>query len=371
MRLFGSDKMVKLMDRAGLEEGEAIQHKWMTKAIENAQRKVEENNFGMRKRLLEYDDVMNSQREVIYTRRKHALFGERLELDIINMMQDAAFAQMSDAKQADTEFGTVRLDILKNFAISAPFTPEEYSKLNAEALAEKLYHAAMEAFKQRCEAIINQAMPVITQVFEENGERFKNIVIPITDGSKVYQIPTNLKAAYDSKGKEMITSFEKVISLITIDDAWREHLRQLDELRKSVQNATYEQKDPLLIYKFESFNLFKSMIETINLNIVQSLSRLSIPIQAQQESEEEAQERMARRQKEMEAELARRRLELERLKASRNDNVVTGPQRMPDAPQQHAQRQPIVAEKKVGRNDPCPCGSGKKYKNCHGKDAAE
>ena len=370
MRLFGSERMIKIVDRMGLQENEPIQHPWMTKAIERAQRKVEENNFGIRKRLLEYDDVMNSQREVIYTKRRHALFGERLDIEIINMMQDSAFALVSDAKQApEVDFESVRLDILKNFAIEAPFTQEEFEKGKAEALAEKLYTAAYDSYKNHCEAIIAKAMPVIKDVFEKQGDKYKNIIIPITDGKRIFQLPTNLKNAYDTQGKDLIKSFEKVIMLITIDDAWREHLRQIDELRKSVQNASYEQKDPLLIYKFESFNLFKSMIETINAQIVRSLSRLSIPIQERTPEQEAALQ--AQRQREMLAMEAKRRLEMERLRMHHEGDVVTGPQRMPDSPRRPQPTQPIVAEKKVGRNDPCPCGSGKKYKNCCGKGLAE
>ena len=366
MRLFGSDRMIKIVDRAGIKENEPIQHPWMSKAIERAQRKVEENNFGIRKSLLEYDDVMNSQREVIYTKRRHALFGERMDIEIVNMMQDAAYALVADAKQApELDFEGFRLDALRNFSVALPFSEEEFEKGSVDELAEKLYNAAYAAFTQRCDAIIAQAMPVISQVYENQGDKFKNIVIPITDGKRVFRIPANLKDAYDTKGKDLIKSFEKVIMLITIDDAWREHLRQIDELRKSVQNASYEQKDPLLVYKFESFNLFKSMIESINSSIVRSLSRLSIPIQQRTPEEEAAIQ--AQRQKELQAIEAKRRLDMERLRMQREQEAVSGPTRMPDAPSQRQHTQPIVAEKRVGRNDPCPCGSGKKYKNCCGK----
>ncbi len=368
MRLFGSDRMVKILDRAGLEEGEPIQHPWMTKAIERAQRKVEENNFGIRKRLLEYDDVMNSQREVIYTKRRHALYGERMDIDIVNMMQDASYALIADAKGGDSTFESVRLDILKNFAISAPFTEEEYEKGKVEALAEKLYNAAQDAFNQRCEGIIKQALPVVKQVYETNGQRYRNIVIPVTDGRRIFQIPANLKNAYETEGKDLIKSFEKVIMLLTIDDAWREHLRQVDELRKSVQNASYEQKDPLLIYKFESFNLFKTMIEEINISIVRSLLRLSIPVQERTPEEEAAVQ--AERQRQMQAELAKRRLEAERLKAERQrmEAAASSAGSSSGSSSGRTVTQPVVAEKKVGRNDPCPCGSGKKYKNCCGRE---
>ncbi len=371
MRINGmSEKMIKLLDRMGMKEGEVITHPMMTRAIEKAQRKVEENNFGIRKRLLEYDDVMNSQREVIYTRRRHALYGERMDIDIINMMQDSAYALLSDAKQtAETDFEGFRLDVLKNFAIALPFSKDDFDKKKVDELAGQLYKAACEAFNQRCEHIIAQAMPAVKRVFEEQGDKFKNIVFPITDGQRIFQIPTNLKNAYNTNGKEIIKSFEKVIMLLAIDDAWREHLRQIDELRKSVQNASYEQKDPLLIYKFESFNLFKSMIESINSSIVASLTRLSIPVQQRSPEEEEALQQ--RRMREMQAELAKRRLEIERLRASREEEVVSGPSKMPDAPSQAQHTQPIKADKKVGRNDPCPCGSGKKYKNCCGKGLPE
>ncbi|MEE1347599.1 MAG: SEC-C metal-binding domain-containing protein, partial [Bacteroidales bacterium] len=309
-------------------------------------------------------------REVIYTRRRHALFGERMDIDIINMIQDSAFALITDAKQAGgDDFEAFRLDVLKTFAIALPFSQEEFEKSNVDALAEKLYKAADEAFHQRCDTIVSQTLPAIKQVYENPESKFKNILFPITDGQRLFKIPVNLKAAYDSNGKEVIKSIEKVIMLIAIDDAWREHLRQIDELRKSVQNASYEQKDPLLIYKFESFNLFKGMIESINSSIVCALTRLSIAIPQRSPEEEEAIQQQ--RQREMQAEQARRRLEMERLRMSHED-AISGPSRMPGAPQGAAQHtQPIKADKKVGRNDPCPCGSGKKYKNCCGKGLPE
>ncbi len=364
MRLFGSQRMVKIMDSAGFEEGEPIQHSMMTKAIERAQRKVEENNFGIRKRLLEYDDVMNSQREVIYTKRRHALFGERLELDIMNMMQDTAYILVSDAQQLG-DFDQMRLSLAQKFAINVPFTQDDFFKQKPEVLADKVYELAWSTFQQRCTAIAQQAYPVVKEVYENQRDKYKNIVVPITDGRRVFQIPTNLERAYNSDGKELIRSFEKVVMLIMIDDAWREHLRQLDELRTSVQNATYEQKDPLLIYKFESFNLFKEMISTINNNVVSSLAKLSIPVQNPQQMAEEQEKARARAQAEME----RRRAEMSRLTAAReqfSQPTSTGPMPMP-TPQQRKPTAPIKAEKKVGRNDPCPCGSGKKYKQCHGK----
>ncbi|MCQ2228618.1 MAG: preprotein translocase subunit SecA [Bacteroidales bacterium] len=366
MRLFGSERMVKIMDRAGFEEGEPIQHGMMTKAIERAQRKVEENNFGIRKRLLEYDDVMNSQREVIYTKRRHALFGERLELDIMNMMQDTADGLVADGKNAN-DFESFRLDVLKVFAIELPFTEEEFYKKNNNQLADMLYLKAWEAFSMRCQKIAEQAFPVVKQVYEQQAGKYKNIVVPITDGKRVFQIPTNLEKAYQTEGKELISSFEKVIMLVTIDDAWREHLRQLDELRTSVQNASYEQKDPLLIYKFESFNLFKSMIESINTDVVSSLTRLSIAVRNPEEAA--AAQEQARQRLQMEA--ARRQAEMAKLQAMHEQMQEAQRQAMQNAGQQNRVTEPIRAEKRVGRNDPCPCGSGKKYKQCCGKGLAE
>ena len=366
MRINGmSEKMIRTLDRLGMEEGEVITHPWMTKAIEKAQRKVEENNFGIRKRLLEYDDVMNSQREVIYTKRRHALYGERMDIEIVNMIQDSAYAIVSDAKATpDGDFEDFRLNVLKTFAIALPFTQDEFEKGKVEDLAYKLYKAAYESFQQRCNLIVTQTLPAVKQVYEDPNSKFTNILFPITDGQRLFKIPVNLKAAYESEGREVTKAIEKVIMLIAIDDAWREHLRQIDELRKSVQNASYEQKDPLLIYKFESFNLFKSMIESINSTIVCALTRLSIAIPQRSPEEEAAIQQQ--RQREAQAEQARRRLEMERLRMSRED-AVSGPSPMPNAPTQQQHTQPIKAEKKVGRNDPCPCGSGKKYKNCCGK----
>lgn len=371
MRLFGSDRMVRIMDHAGFEEGEPIQHGLMSKAIEKAQRKVEENNFGIRKRLLEYDDVMNEQRKVIYTRRKHALYGDRIELDIMNMMQDAAYALIQEAKVTDNYEG-LKLDILKTFAIQMPFSPEELQKKNEEVLTDIVYQAAWKAFRERCEVIRQQAIPVVRKVTEEQPGKYKNIVIPITDGARLFNIPCNLEKAYNTDCAELIKSIEKTICLLAIDDAWREHLRQLDELRTSVQNASYEQKDPLLIYKFESFNLFDSMIKTINSNIVTALTKLSIPVR----NEEEIEAQQAAAIQRMQAEVARRRQEIEHLKALRETaqqqqaqsrQTVNGVPQMPTGGAPQRPTMPIHAEKKIGRNDPCPCGSGKKYKNCHGR----
>lgn len=356
MRLFGSERMIKVMDRLGLKEGEVIQASMITKSIERAQRKVEENNFGIRKRLLEYDDVMNSQREVIYTKRRHALYGERIEIDIMNMMQDTAFNLVADAQDSGDYEGFC-MDLIRVFSVESPFTEEKFFGAKAEVLGKHLFDHIWNAFLRKAETISKQAYPVIKDVFENQPGKFKNIVVPISDGQRVFQVTTDLEKAYNSEGKELIRAFEKVVMLVTIDEAWKEHLRELDDLRTSVQNATYEQKDPLLIYKFESFNLFKNMVLANNRNVVSTLIKLSIPMR----SADEVQEAQARKQ-----------MELSRLKAQHDQIMQRGagippmPSRQAGAPQKPV-HEPIKVEKKIGRNDPCPCGSGKKYKQCHGK----
>ncbi|MCF0190937.1 MAG: preprotein translocase subunit SecA [Marinilabiliaceae bacterium] len=370
MRLFGSNNMaMKLLDRTW-EEGQSIQLKQMTSAIEKAQRKVEENNFGIRKRLLEYDDVMNSQREVIYKKRKHALFGERLEIDITNMIQDTAFGLIQGAKDAK-DYEGLKLDFMKIFSINVPFSEDDLEKKNEDELTLITYEVAWKAIQERCEEIRQRSIPAVRRVMEEQPGRYKNIVIPITDGAHVYEIPHDLEKAYKTDCADIIKTMQKAIILMTIDDSWREHLRQLDELRTSVQNASYEQKDPLLIYKFESFNLFKSMIETINTSVVSALSKLSIKMR----NEEEIAAAQAQATARMQAEMMRRKKEIERLQAQHADaqtpqqqKPITGPQAMPTGGQMPRPTMPIRVEKTVGRNEPCPCGSGKKYKNCHGKN---
>lgn len=359
MRLFGSDRIVKYMDRLGLKEGEVIQHSMITKSIERAQKKVEENNFGIRKRLLEYDDVMNSQREVIYKKRRHALFGERIQSDISNMMFDTCEALVAEHHQ-NQDFESLNLDLIRIFSTEAPFTEQEFMKGNASELVEKLNLKVWETYNRKCDAIGHQAWPVIKDVYETKSAQYENIVVPIADGQRLFQIVTNLKKAYDTKGLELMRNFEKVIILVTIDEAWKEHLRELDDLRQAVQNATYEQKDPLLIYKFESFNLFKGMVERNNKAVVSTLVKGHIPIQRAEEVREAP---------------VQRRVEAPRLNLQKDEFPNAGmPPRgpmpgggMPPMPNQPLPTQPIRVEKHVGRNDPCPCGSGKKYKQCHGK----
>ncbi|ASB50672.1 preprotein translocase subunit SecA [Alkalitalea saponilacus] len=355
MRLFGSDRLVKYMDRLGVEEGEMIQHGMITKSIERAQRKVEENNFGIRKRLLEYDDVMNSQREVIYTKRRRALFGERMQVEISNMMYDT-IEGMVDEHQQTADFDQFKEDLLRIFSVDTPFSKDEFLKGQPNELTDKMHDEVWKSYRRKVETMAKQAFPVIKNVYETKSELYENIVVPISDAQRVFQINTNLKRAYESEGMELSRSFEKAMMLITIDEAWKEHLRELDDLKQAVQNASYEQKDPLLIYKFESFNLFKSMIGKNNRTIASSLSKAHIPIR------DASQVRQAEQ---------RRSTDLSRLRTQKDDPGAGTPgYGQPGGDQKRAQvTQPVRVEKKVGRNEPCPCGSGKKYKQCHGKGA--
>ncbi|RUT79846.1 preprotein translocase subunit SecA [Ancylomarina longa] len=345
MRLFSSDRIVKLMDRMGVKDGEVIQHSMITKSIERAQRKVEENNFGIRKRLLEYDDVMNSQREVIYKRRRHALFGERIQVDIANMMYDVAEAIVNENHGIDYE--EFKMELIRAFSIQSPVSDEEFKKENPEEIMPRLYDVVLDAYHRKTESIGKQAYPVIKNVYESKADLYENIVVPFSDGNKMYQVVTNLKKAYDTQAEDLVRSFEKVSILATIDEAWKEHLREMDDLKQSVQNASYEQKDPLLIYKFESFNLFKSMVENVNKNVVSSLMKGHIPLSDPDEVRQ-AEER--------------KRMDMSKLRTSKEELGSDGRERQ--APKK---LEPVRVAQKVGRNEPCPCGSGKKYKQCHGK----
>jgi len=344
MRMFGSERIAKIMDRMGIEDGEVIQHSMISRSIERAQKKVEENNFGIRKRLLEYDDVMNIQREAIYKKRHHALFGERLAVDISNMIYDVCETIVLD-HQENRDFEGYKLDLLKNFAIDSPINQQEFLSMNGLEVVEKLYTYVYKKYKIKGESIAQRTFPVIRDIFE-NDTRYENIAIPVTDGLKVMQVVTNLRKAYEDKGKEVTLSIEKGIVLALIDNAWKEHLREMDDLKQSVQNAAYEQKDPLLIYKFESFELFKSMVQRTSKEICSFLIKADVPIQASNVREAQAPRRLDR---------ARMKEERSDLLSQANANT-----------QEKTRPQPVKVEKKVGRNDPCPCGSGKKYKNCHG-----
>ena len=342
MRLFGSERIAKLMDRMGLEEGEVIQHSMVSKSIERAQKKVEENNFGVRKRLLEYDDVMNQQREVIYKKRKHALHGDRLSLDVANMIYDTC-ENIVEELQANKEYENFKLELIRLLATESPVSEEEFKDNSIEDLTEKVYENCYKSYQAKSSAIASQAYPVIKDVFENQSATYENIVIPFTDGLKTLQVVTNLKEAHDSEGGNIAEAIEKSVTLAIIDDIWKEHLREMDDLKQAVQTASYEQKDPLLIYKFESFNLFKALINKVNKDIVSFLIKAGLPTQsAVQEDRHRA----------------------ENHQTSRPENSGNTPQQ---AGKPKPKAQPIRAEEKVERNAPCPCGSGKKFKKCHGK----
>ena len=352
MRLFGSDRVAKLMDKMGLKDGEVIQHSMISKSIERAQKKVEENNFGIRKRLLEYDDVMNSQREVVYSRRRHALHGERIEMDIANMMYDLCESLVDEYRDLQ-DFEGFKLDMIRFLAIDCPVSEEEFSELKADEIIERVYADTIRSFELKNKNMAESAWPIIKDVYERASHQYENILVPITDGQKTMQINANLKKAYDSKNRELIKAFEKSSVLAISDESWKEHLREMDDLKQSVQNASYEQKDPLLIYKLESFDLFKSMMNRVNKDVVSLLMKGRIPIQNSDQVREGQ---------------SRQRLDTSKYNESKTDVDGYGPSSSTggEAPQRQKRVQPIRVEKKVGRNDPCPCGSGKKYKNCHG-----
>ena len=348
MRLFASDRIASVMDKMGFKEGDLLEHPMVSKSIERAQKKVEENNFGIRKRLLEYDDVMNKQRVAIYTKRRHALMGERIGMDIVNMIWDRCVNIIEKNDYEGCKYEFIRL-----FAMDVPFTEDDFMKEKKETLEEKAFDKAMENFKRKMEKMAEVAYPVIKQVYENQGAMYENILIPITDGKRVYNIQCNLKEAYETQCKSIVAAFEKTILLYNIDDAWMENLRELDDLKHSVQNASYEQKDPLLIYKLESVNLFDNMVDIINNKTVSILTRGQIPVQEPDEVRQAAPESRQQRPKYKEEKVD---LDNREQRAAANKDT------------RETRNEPIVNEPKIGRNDPCPCGSGKKYKNCCGKN---
>ena len=359
MRLFGSERIAKLMDRMGLEEGEVIQHSMITKSIERAQKKVEENHFGVRKRLLEYDDVMNSQREVIYTKRRYALYGQRLRVELSNSMYDLAEGIVEDYQEGVYE--EFEFEVIKTMAIESPVDAEEFAQIEPNELVEKIHESAISSYSRKSEVIAASALPVITDVYENQSATYTNIVIPFTDGIKTMQVVAELEKSYKSKGRELVLCMEKGVTLAVIDEAWREHLREMDELKQSVQQAVYEQKDPLLIYKFESFELFNQMIRGISKDVISFVAKANLPIRDSNDVKD--------------AGTLPRNDQMNQAKTSRTDSTMSAPQReMEQAggpPESNRPKpQPVRADKKVGRNDPCPCGSGKKFKQCHGKVSA-
>lgn len=347
MRLFASDRMVSVMDKAGFKEGEVIEHPWISKSIERAQKKVEENHFGSRKRLLEYDDVMNKQRTVIYSKRRHALMGERIGMDIVNMIWERC------ANIVEThDYEGAKMEALQTLAMELPLSEKEFNEGKKSDLIENVFAQAMDNFKRRTDQLASVAYPVIKQIYEERGQMYENILIPITDGRRLYQIPVSLKKAYETECREAVKEFQKAIMLHTIDEAWKENLRELDELKHSVQNASYEQKDPLLIFKFESVTLFDNMVSKINDQTVSVLMRGQIPVREPEQVQQAAPERPMPRQQYQET----------------KTNLSDPNQRQAAARDtREVKREPVRAQNTVGRNDPCPCGSGKKFKHCHGK----
>ncbi len=344
MRLFGSEKIAGVVDRLGMQEHEALEAPMLNSSIERAQKKVEENNFGIRKRLLEYDDVMNSQREVIYTKRRNALSGERVEIDVMNMMQDTA--QILVEKSEGMSYEDFSELVMTSLSIDLGFDEEFYNQSNDKVIADKLHEHMIETYGRRMETMVQRAFPIVKSVYEKQAAIYTNIAIPISDGRKMLTLPVDLKKAYESDGKEIARALSKTITLWQIDEKWKEHLRDMDDLKQSVQNATYEQKDPLLIYKFESFNLFSQMLEELNKDVLSFLMRAHIPLRDASEAPRQAPQQ--------------RKPDMSQLQTSRTDLVTNGGEPKSNAP--------VHVEKQVGRNDPCPCGSGKKYKNCHGKN---
>ncbi|NLJ82505.1 MAG: hypothetical protein GX330_05200 [Bacteroidales bacterium] len=343
MRLFGSDRISKVMDRLGFKEGEVIQHNMISNSIERAQKKVEENNFGIRKRLLEYDDVMSKQRESIYKKRRNALYGDRLELDIAEMYRNICL-HIASSYQENRDFEGFHRATISILACESPIEEKEFYQEKEDIIADQLYDLSYSNYKNRILKISEKVMPIIESVFEREGNRYENIAIPLTDGKKTLQIIVNLQRSVEHGAREVALTIEKNLTLAIIDDAWKEHLREMDDLKQSVQTASYEQKDPLLIYKFESYDLFSRMLTDVYKDVVSFLNNGQIPI-SEPQNVKEAQ-----------------------LPSSDNKRLKTGREEV--AAQQTSQpevTQPIKAEKKVGRNEPCPCGSGKKYKNCHGR----
>ncbi|QNL50647.1 preprotein translocase subunit SecA [Olivibacter sp. SDN3] len=352
MRLFGSDRISNIMVRMGIEEGEVIQHSMITKSIERAQKKVEENNFGIRKRLLEYDDVMNSQRTVIYAKRKNALFGERLDVDLNNTIFDVVEDMVAEYKETGT-YEDFQLEFIRIFSVDPALEADAFANENITSLTDQLFNHVIDFYHRKAEHIASQTLPVLKDVFATRGEQIENIVVPFTDGMRGLQVAANLKKAVESEGKEVFKSFEKGVVLSLIDEAWKEHLREMDDLKQSVQNAVYEQKDPIIIYKMEAFNLFKQMLAAMNKDVVSFLFKGGIPQQQPQE---------VREARPMPSQQPKVKVSKPELAAA-----TSGGGNLPVEDTREVQKtQPIRNDNKIGRNDPCPCGSGKKYKNCHG-----
>ena len=353
MRLFGSDRIAGMMDKMGYKDGDVIQHSMVTKSIERAQKKVEENHFGTRKRLLEYDDVMNAQREVIYKRRHHALVGERISFDLINMFYDLSFEIANDGKISQ-DIEAFKLDTIRFLSVDTKITADDLKNKKVDDLAADLYHEVYQKYQRKSDAVAKEALPIIQNVVTINGDKFQNMVIPFSDGNREIQILANIEKSLSSKGKDLIKTIEQNIILSFIDHHWKDHLRQMDELKHSVQMAVHEQKDPLLIFKFEAFELFKQMLSAINKDVTTFLLKGALPAQRINNIQQ-----------------VRLPKSTEKVKESRGgENIEDEYKGAEAATDTREKQQPVRAEVKIGRNDPCPCGSGKKYKQCHGKEMA-
>ncbi|MEO7314327.1 MAG: preprotein translocase subunit SecA [Ginsengibacter sp.] len=361
MRMFGSERIASLMDRMGYKEGEVIQHSMISKSIERAQKKVEENNFGIRKRLLEYDDVMNKQRTVIYGKRNHALFGDRLALDLDNAFYSVAEGLIISFKEIENheEF---KLAVIMNFGIDTTITKDELNKDHVDALANKLYYEAKDSYNHRNKMMNEHTLPVIKNIRKEQGSHIINVAVPFTDGKKIMQAIANLDKTIESNGAELTNALERSITLALIDDSWKEHLRAMDDLRHSVQTAGYEQKDPLVIYKIEAFGAFKQMDDQVNKDIVSFLTQCKIPVEQNQESRITEE-----RQRKTDMSKMRQRREEFAGAGAGGPEYISSENEYHD-PSENMRQEPIKVEPKIGRNEPCPCGSGKKFKNCHGKE---
>jgi preprotein translocase subunit SecA len=366
MRMFGSERIAGMMDRFGYKEGEVIQHSMITKSIERAQRKVEENNFGIRKRLLEYDDVMNKQRNVVYGKRQHALFGERLALDIDNAFSVVAEGLVNSFKEQE-DYEEFKLACIVNFSIDTAITEEEFKRENTGVLSDRLYTEAIENYQRHKEELSKNAVPVFKNIRQTQGAHIENVMVPFSDGRKGINVLTNLDKTLETHGEELSNALERSITLAIIDDTWKEHLRAMDDLKQSVQTAYLEQKDPLVIYKVEAFNLFKGMDADVNRQIVSFLCHASLPVQ-QEEAPQKLKE--ARVQK----------TDMSRMKANKEEIDAVGDDYAANEKDYYdpsgnvagnvaVKQEPVKVGPKTGRNDPCPCGSGKKYKNCHGREA--
>ncbi|MBR5074204.1 MAG: preprotein translocase subunit SecA [Bacteroidales bacterium] len=349
MRLFGADRIAKLVDRMGMKDGEVLQHKWLSSSVERAQKKVEENNFGIRKRLLEYDDVMNTQRTVIYARRNNALNGERMDVDLQNMIAD--FAEALATRKDDYDYEGFKLEMIKQVSIDPQFDEQFFRDCTKNQMSDLLEEAIAEVIERRGETLVTKTFPIVERVYETQAAAYQNIAIPITDGHKVLNLIVNMKKAMDTKGKEIQKALVRSVTLIKIDEHWKQHLRDMDDLKQSVQNATYEQKDPLIIYKFEGYNLFSSVVENISRDVISFLVRAQVNLREDNDAQ-------------LRQEARRKKTDMSRMSMRRDDGSAEA---AAAAGREARSNQPVHVEKKVGRNDPCPCGSGKKFKNCHGK----